>query len=832
MKILFNLLILKILTFFLFAFFVYEFGKGNLDVPLKHAVEYYFGLKGFEAKVTNLQIIDDKIKIESIQARKNSVTFILENVSVDYNFHINYKKSRLVCDIAIDHLRGITEKNQEFLSSKLSFSYENYFLKRKSRSIINLENIYYQDAFISSDTPITLQNGKASIINFSSKNKIQSSVDVNFNNNNIANIHKITDGENIGGKVSVKNIPITLYKPLYYLYPTDDLLIFLNGFIQEGLIEVAEFNINQAVPDDIQGYAKINNLKFFYHEDLPPLTNMQIDISQKGLLTEFKVNSAKSTDLTLSNGLILMDWKGHDDTMLFVTAKAQGPAKALADLIPLSAHKNLLEANIDLTKITGNTDIDIKIDIPLKPETPDIYNITANIPNSDLSIFKNQVNLKGANLLGEYDGSTLQLKGKGKINEFDSEINFIQNFVSDSSFDHKLNIVADLAINAATKKAKKIGFVTLKNGQAKLDFEYINIKGEGKISARSDLKNLDLYFDKLGIHKNKGESANFVLKGGMETPVKGNINFSLNGANNLDINGNILINNNISEIIFDKLNHRETKLGVEILSNKDLIDINIRGKTLDLSNADMFQFLEKERDSGATIMQLSVDKVKLKNDIELDDLKLKFECNELKCHKGNINANIGSKEIAMQLQEEDKFEKWVIESGNAGAMLLGLGMYEDMRAGTMSLIIKTSRKEVRAGEIIPVLNGYFEFNRFVLHDAPSLSKLVSVVSLPGFVGMIRGNKDIIFSKMTGKFSFQEGILKILDSEAVGPYFDFTMHGNIDVAQRTMELKGNVNPALYGASAVVGSIPIIGRIFTGDRTHRGVMSAPFVMKDKY
>lgn len=365
-----------------------------------------------------------------------------------------------------------------------------------------------------------------------------------------------------------------------------------------------------------------------------------------------------------------------------------------------------------------------------------------------------------------------------------------------------------------------------------MNFEYININHVGKILVNSDLKNLDLYFDKLGIHKKKGEKANFTLNGTLESPTKGDINFNINGSNNLRVNGSVSINNNITQIILDNINHQETKLSSKILINKDVVDITIKGKVLDLSNANMLQFLEKERNSGTTKMQLVVDAVKLKNDIWLNNLKLNFACTNVKCYSGHIDANIGSKKVELVLTEEDNWEKWLLTSDNAGALLKGIGAYQDMRAGSLSLILKTSRKEISAGAIIPIVNGTFEFERFVLYDVSFLSKMVSFVSLPGFVNTVSGNKNIIFSDMNGKFSFQEGVLNVSRSQATGPFFSFTMNGNINTIKQTIDLTGQVTPSLYGLSAVMGSVPVIGRIFTGDKKHGGIISAPYKIKDSY
>ena len=159
-------------------------------------------------------------------------------------------------------------------------------------------------------------------------------------------------------------------------------------------------------------------------------------------------------------------------------------------------------------------------------------------------------------------------------------------------------------------------------------------------------------------------------------------------------------------------------------------------------------------------------------------------------------------------------------------------MYNSMRAGNLTLNLTTSRKEVKRGNIIPIHNGKFTFERFMLHDAPTMTRMVSFISLQGVISMISGNKDIAFLGMNGTFSFQNNILSIDNSFATGPYFDFTLKGTIDTKKRFMDIYGHVNPELYGISSVIGSIPLIGRIFTGNKNHQGLVSKSYRLKEKY
>ncbi len=837
MRILSKLLILTVSLFLIAILIVYEARSGNLDIEIKYLVEYYLQLKQIDGKVNNLTIKNDQITIDSIVVNKNNTKFTLDNITINYSLDLNYKKSKIIADVKIDKIIGQNFHSDEFLNAKMNFLYNHHLIARKSNIQLHLNNILYNDF----SNNILFKDGKASIACFFSSKKSNYYIDIIFDKNVNFSLQSSIDDNATLLTAKIKNMPVIIYKPIYYLYPKNDFLIFCNDFIKSGSVEFSEFNMNISKKDieennynkeNINGFGKINNLKLLYNANFPPLTNMQIDFSQKGLVSEFVINQANSTDILISNGLIYMDWKGQENTKLFITAKAQGPIKGLTDFIIMDVQNNLRQSSIDLTKFTGDANIDITIEIPLKPGSKDIYDINAYIPNTGISMFTNKIILKRADVFGKYNGDSLEITGKGQINEFDSEINFIQNFVDKKEFNHKLNITANLK-NKINTNHKKIGFLTLLDGNSKLDFEYININHVGMIKANSDLKNLDLYFDKLGIHKEKGQKANFTMSGILESPVKGNIKFNINGSNNLKIDGSLDVNSDITKIILNNINYNQTKLVSNIVMKKDALDIMIKGEILDLSNATMFEFLEKERDSGTTKMQVIVNEVKLKNDIQLDNFKLDFACNNVKCYFGRIDANIGSKNLVLKLIEEDKnLEKWVLTSSNAGAFLQGLDAYKNMRAGNLLLILETSRKEISPGEIIPIMNGSFKFDHFVLRNSSFFTKLVSFVSLPGFINLFSGNKDIIFSSMDGNFSFQNGVLNVSHSQATGPFFDFFLSGNIDTVSRTIDMKGNVKPALYGVSTVVSSIPLIGRIFMGDKKNLGIISAPYKIKESY
>ncbi|MDA9163263.1 DUF3971 domain-containing protein [Rickettsiaceae bacterium] len=830
MKILSKLLILISLLAFLTVGLIYAANSGKLDRQMKHALQYYLKLNGIDAKLYHFTFKNGLFKSTEAKFAIGSGTVRIYDLQIQTHLFGSWDNPQLSADIAPSNIVIFDEDNHKFFDANLKVRASQLLGMRQDYDI-QLDDIKLLEFNGVNNKPI--KNGSAKFICKNINGIDQLDYSVILSEDSFFKVFNITKDTN-KLKISAQNIPVLFYKIADKILPEHGLLSFLNESIKDGYIQSASVEIDPAHTLKMDGLVKVKDLEYRYDIEKPSLKRMQVDIELKDANTTFFIKSAYSSEIKLTDGIIKMDWKGLDNTVLMISAKANGPARSLTDFIPESQHKIMDKANINLRKITGNTNVDIQIQVPLKPGSKDIYNISAEIPNASLNIFKNYVKLSKAKMSGVFNGDQVILSGNGRINGFNSDLNFVYNVdEKDKEFGHKLDIKTRFRAKSTTPdRHQKIAFISLLGGNSIVDISYVNKNDKGFIKVDSDISNLDLYFDKLGIRKQKNNKSRIIINSIFDDPTRGALDFAIIGQKGLNIKGDIKIENNAAKIDVQEIKSLGTDLSAKIKMKNGFIDARLHGKTLDLSEADMLQLLEKERDSGNTKLKMDVKRVRLQDNIWLDDLSLKFECDKSRCYSGFIDSKIGSRSIEMLLTANGAEEEWLIKCGNAGAFLKGIGAYDDMKSGQMTLNIKTSRKEVRPGEIIPILNGHFTFERFVLHDAPAMSRLVSVVSLPGLVSLISGNKDIVFSGMNGDFSFKNKMLIIDNSAAEGPFFDFTLKGNIDTSARKMNLKGHVNPALYGVSSVIGVIPIIGRIFTGNDKHRGLMSATYEIDDSY
>lgn len=801
-------------------------GYFNNSLPV--ILQYYFLLKGYKAEIHDLDFQQGNCIINQIRLSNKNQILKFEDIKAQFDFDIYPMKFDIQIVVGDANISNI-EKDLIYASNlQINYHYEpfNGLLNYK----IDIDNFNLPT--------IKTFNGNTAIEyeKFAKREFASGKVQINDD----ANIkfkydsHKQQETESW---LAAQNIPVPLFEVLYSLYPENELTYFLATSFFKGIITEANYKIaiKNGVLDhtSLTGTMAAKNLEYIYDYNLPPVTNMEFVSSTQGAITDFNLSFAEIADFQVKDCKIQMDLTTPKKEIITVRGMANGPVNGLIKFIDTATIAKLQQSKIDLTKFIGAAKVDITIDIPLAKGTFNHYDIKADIPNTGLKIFDNKIALHNTNLQAQFTEEKLSVNGKSLINTYPSLIDFEYKFLDQSEYDYKLLISTNIKKNPKLTQ-QKIGFISLLDGNCKLDFMHYYKNNKGLFQIDANLKNIDLYFDKLGIHKKKGEAATFSSFGNLISDKNYEFKFDLSGENKLKISGNILVQDDVSQINVPVIRHHATDISARLDFKNKLLVTNIKGENLDLTNSDMFNFLEKEIEANKinTKLVAKINSINLRQGINLENLDLNINCDKTKCFDGKITSKIGNKSIDMQLTAENDRENWVINVGNAGGLFKGIGAYDSMRFGNLTLKINTSRKTIKPGEILPIHEGHFVLEKFALNNNSVISRLVSFVSLPGFINMITNNKEIIFSKMTGDFSLDNGILSIKNTLAEGPFFNFSMIGNIYINQRNIDISGYVTPSLYGFSWIVKNIPLFGNMLTVNKHNRGLISAPYKIKQEY
>lgn len=534
-----------------------------------------------------------------------------------------------------------------------------------------------------------------------------------------------------------------------------------------------------------------------------------------------------SHDTKLSDGKILIDWANLDDTDVIVDAKSSGPAKDLTDYIPPNTMNELKESDIDLSKFTGKSSGDIHIVIPANSK-PNTYNVKVKIKKAGLGIFDDNVTLSNASLDGLFDGEKVRISGKGKINGFKSDIEFINYLEDNGPIDNMLKLKVKLTTR---NLGDKIPFYNIDDGKTIMDVIYKDKAGKKYFSAKADLSKVSLNISKLGIYNEAGKKAFLNIEGeSKEEDGPLPLNVSIKG-DGLEIEGITSLSSKITSIHFPKILSNDTEFAADVEVKPQMVEASIQGKFIDLSKSSMIGFLAKDASGTASNIKATFDAVKLKDDIYLDNFALNIECGKESCSRGEMHANIGTRGLDMKLYPHEDYEEWRVNATNAGAILKGFGIIDNIKAGDLSIIVKTNIKKAEKGKIIPIAAGEFKMAKFVTVDNKFLTRLVSNLSIPGLLNIITNSNDISFTEMTSKFDYVNNVINIYEGSATGAYMDLTIKGSIDTEKKHVKIKGRATPSFYGVNSIFNKIPILGRIF-GGKGKASILSAPYSIEDQY
>lgn len=830
-KIFLNLFIFLVIFLIIITFLIYRANKGYMDEPIKKIIEFYLNRQDLKAVISDLKFKENHLSINKI-----SLNFIdnaqgeISNFQLVFNLHDLISHSSLSANINIDKFAVISNNNEEIINTKINGDYTLNIIKKSAITKINLAEI--KSDILADKKGANLPLGQAACLyktNPLQGNKKRIDCKLTFDEQAFLAFNGIITDKNIEATASATNIPLMIYQTIEKIVPNNSVILYLQEHIKSGYIHNAEVSLKldkNFVKDDIleeealKANLYISNFEYKYHKDLPALKNIDTNIVISGPNVKFIIKQAYSGKSLISNGIMNFKWQGLAKSEFIFNATAKGEVVDLIDFIPEEAYQNTKAQGIDLKKIKGRASSIIELIIPISPDIPNSYNISSILTNISLDAFNNNVSLRNAEAKGTYKDNKISFSGKGKIN------NYASNFTYDHNMAENTNECVLKIKTNITATNQKIGIFKLISGSSVLNFEYNKQKEIGDfVTISSNLNNLEFYIDKISIHKKLHKKANLTLKSRLNNTSSGNnIEFNLSGEDNLKIIGNTLIKNDTYNITLPVINYAQTNLRGKITMNKNSLTTELTGTNLDLSHSNMLQFLEKEGEARNISLKANIGTVRLKNNVMLNNLDLKINCYKVRCFAGSLNAAIGDKKVQMSLAAKEDFEQWLIDCDNAGSLLKGIGLYNNMKNGNIQLTLNTKRYEVKEGEIIPILDGRFTIKRFVITDTPFLTRIVSFVSLPGFISFVVNNKNVLFENMTGKFSYNGNIITLCDAEAQGPFFDFTMKGDIDTKKQQIKLKGNVIPSFFLISTIITKIPVVGKIFS--------KVAPYSLEAKY
>ncbi len=761
---------------------------------VQRVAERFLSADNLTTTVGSVRLVDNSILLRDIRTSyDNKELTTIESITINYDVVRSLKKLALIFNIELSNLS----------IEGLKFSLGG--------------NIAYAASYLkASDLNVTADSGGDMKISAFYKTRFGSPYHLSVN-------------------ATANHIPLMLHKAFWNVFPNNGVVEFLRDFILAGEVsgdvslrlDKDAFARNKIKDSDMSGVFVLQDVDLKYDEYFPVLKNINADVMLTGNNLGFTITQGRSGGIMLHDGTVTLNLDKGLDNSVMIKTKAKGPLVDMVSFIPESSLEKLKKSKIDMTKVVGNIVIDLGIQIPLRPDVPNQYDVRAEIDNMRLKILDENVVLSQGRLQGIFNGAIIAFDGTGKVNDYTSNIHYKMHFDPKEEFDHVLNIQMQLVPLLGRKNEA----LSILQGRAIANINY-TLKDQNSIfSIDSNLQKIEFVADKLGIHKPLGAKAILKIEGHAQDTAPSRLDIKLTGADGMKIKGVMDIADKKQRLHFSEIKYMDTDIKADLIFGDHALKATIEGNQIDLSKTNLMRYLDKDADGRNTDLNVNLSKIKLQNGILLDNFVMRIKCDTSKCYEGMMDSSVGSKSLRMTLHDKDDTEEWKITTTNAGAILSAFGLYDKVRAGNLVLVVNTSRREVTAGNPITVTQGRFELKKFVTVGASFLTRMVSFISLPGLLRAVTDNKNISFSIFDGTFDYKDGVISITDASAEGSFFNFTMNGSIDTKTRMVKLKGGVMPSLYGISSLVGNIPVLGSIMSGGR-RKGLIFAPYTIKQGY
>ena len=232
-------------------------------------------------------------------------------------------------------------------------------------------------------------------------------------------------------------------------------------------------------------------------------------------------------------------------------------------------------------------------------------------------------------------------------------------------------------------------------------------------------------------------------------------------------------------------------------------DDSYKGPPLDLSAKFDMAWLDAERQLSAVDGNLSNDGERWTS----IDLRGRFE-------EGRIFA------VNLEPAAPGK-RRLKITSGDAGAALRGLDIYDNMIGGDLDIAGEYDDSQSHSPLAGKVVIGDFRVVR-----APALVQLLSIMALTGVLDALQGG-GLGFNALDATFTMADGVIHIADGRAAGTSIGFTASGQVDTRKDTINLEGTVVP-VYAINSLLGRLPLVGGLFTGGEKGGGIFAANYTM----
>ena len=512
--------------------------------------------------------------------------------------------------------------------------------------------------------------------------------------------------------------------------------------------------------------------------------------------------------------------------------KLSGPADAVTELSNFRPINALKGTGFKPDDFTGNAKVDLQARMGLiQAHNPPKPTWNAHVELDDVGL-KQQLSGRRIGMLDgtlDVDTQAARLAAKGTIDDVPADIALVEPIDSAGTVKRERVIKATLSNDQREKLAP--GLSDLIDGTVTAQLTRID---ENRQAVALDLGRATLSVPWLGWTKGGGipAKAQFELSGS-DTERTDIRNFELTG-DGFGARGNIaLAGNSLTSADFSRMQLSPAdNYAVSVKRSKGSFDVSISGSALDirpvigkLKGGDKSGKGGSGNDGDNTTVRAKLDRLIGFNDQSLSNVSLLISSRSGTISTADFSgATASGQAVVSEMNAGDTIS---ITSGDAGAVVRFMNLYDNMRGGLMNLRLKSQGKDNWSGSV--------DLRNFSLINEQKLRSLVSSTDQEGrsLDAATKRNIDVTSAKFQRGFAsllYRNGAIAVDNGVVRGEQIGATFQGLVRDAKGNMDMTGTFMPA-YGLNRLFGELPLIGAIL-GNGRDRGLLGITFKLEGQF
>ncbi len=601
--------------------------------------------------------------------------------------------------------------------------------------------------------------------------------------------------------------------------------------LQDGLISSAEAELMVA-PDATTLKATLEvehaQVRIMPHLPLAEEAKGIVELTEDAMKVHIESAQAMSGSV-LEKGTLEIPSFTSKGVLMHSDITVRAPAKDVARIMAKEHLAIADELKLNPDTIQGEAHGSLKLTVPLysselpEAERGEIYDLEAKVSNVAQDKALGKWNIKSLNGKIKVTNKEAALKAKTELNGIASALDITTQLSGGETLYHFIATIP-------SAKMDHFGFSLPEeiSGPVGVDAHVKeNSKGEA-IAATLNLTDAVIDVPGIAYRKPAGKKALLEIQTKPDAEVLDAASFSFS-APSLKAKGRFRQRKKDAELLslnLSDLRYRNNAFALDYQLNRNIRDISIKGKTLDLSAFRENEKANAKPDKTSPLKQLARSNITLALDVlvfdkgrELLGLSGHIRCPGETCTDTDIRALTGDgKPFTFRLSGKGGERHVSAQSPDAGGVLRALGVTANMRGGKLDYQADYTGATTQSGKLL--------ITDYTIVNGPILARMLSLASLSGILNTMTG-KGITFKKLSAKTTFDGDTVTIKDGKTYGSAIGITAEGTIAPFSETINLGGTLVPA-YTANSILGNIPLFGKMLVGDEGG-GIFAARFSIK---